>query len=63
MLTIREAIQRLGVYSMIVRRYTNGKWIVLFAEDRTDREGYITDDLDDAVIEGGRMRKRRLQSI
>lgn len=63
MLTIREAIQRLSMYSMVVRRYTNGKWIVLFAEDRTDDSGYVTDDLDDAVIEGGRMRKRRLQSI
>ncbi len=64
MLTIREARQRLAVHGMELRRHIeNCKWAVMFREDRDERNMYVTDDLDDAVIQGGRMRKTRIRAI
>jgi len=61
MLTLSEAIRRLDVNNMALRRYGSLQWQVYFREDRKQdaSNSYLTDDLDDAVIEAGKMRKSR----
>ena len=63
MLTIREAKQRLSMHRMTLKRHVGAMWAVVFNEDRHDNDMYITDDLDDAVIQGSQMRMRRLRAI
>lgn len=63
MLTIREAKQRLAVHSMVLKRHIGTTWAVMFREDRDERNMYVTDDLLDAVLQGGKMRKQRLRAI
>jgi hypothetical protein len=66
MLTIREAKQRLSMHRMELRRHIGNLWLIAYAEDRHDvaeKNGYITSDLEDAIIQGSQMRMRRLRAI
>jgi hypothetical protein len=62
MITLCEAIQRLSLSAMYLKR-RGSNWLVLYREDKTEDNAHITDDLMDAVIEGQRMRMRRLRAI
>ena len=61
MLTIAEAIRRLDINNMAMRRYGSLQWQVYFREDRKQdvTNTYLTDDFDDAVIQASKMRKNR----
>lgn len=61
MLTISEAMRRLDVNNMAMRRYGSLQWMVYFREDRTQdaTNSCLVDDLDDAIIMAGRMRRNR----
>jgi len=61
MLTVAEAIRRLDINNMAMRRYGSLQWQVYFREDRQQDKSntYLTDDLDDAVIQASRMRRDR----
>lgn len=60
-ITVAEAIRRLDINNMAMRRYGSLQWQVYFREDKVQNETntYLTDDLDDAVIEASKMRKHR----
>ena len=64
MMTLHEAIQRLRNSHMAIRRL-GAEWQVFFVEDKYQRANntYVTDDLEDAVYEGSKMRINRLASI
>lgn len=64
MMTVHEAFQRLNQHRMHMRRY-GAAWMVYFTEDKRheDHNTYITDDLEDAVVQAGRMRIKRLAAI
>jgi hypothetical protein len=58
MMTLCEARQRLTVNNMrLSGTYRN--WTINFVEDRDNRNAYTTDDLEDAVLTGGKMRRVR----
>lgn len=63
-MTLREAMQRLSVHRMHMRP-CGRSFVVQFNEDRVidETNSYITDDLEDAVIQAGKMRRKRLQVI
>lgn len=58
MMTIAEAHLRMQQNNMrMTGTYRN--WTVHFNEDRDARHSYTTDDLEDAVLMGGTMRRNR----
>lgn len=64
MLTLCEAINRLRVYNMGIRRF-GSDWQVFFHEDkkRDETNTYVSDTLEDCVLQGGVMRLRRNAAI
>lgn len=64
MMTVREAMLRLQQYRMAIRRF-GAEWQVFYTEDKKldATNTYVTDDLEDAVIAGSKMRHRRLAAI
>ncbi len=63
-ITVAEAIRRLDINNMAMRRYGSLQWQVYFREDREQgvHNSYLTDDLDDAVIQASKMRRNRSQA-
>ena len=61
MLTIRETMTRLEVNRMGMRRFGSLQWQIFFREDATNEHSVLVDDLEDVVIQAGRMRKEREQ--
>lgn len=63
MLTVNEAKQRLQQSEMTLSREgASINWIVTFSEDdfrKAQTEKYVTDDLEDAVFQGQKMRRHR----
>lgn len=63
MINFREARQRLSMYNMHIGREGAGTdYRVSFAElsrDKAEASAYYTDDLEDAVITGAAMRRRK----
>jgi hypothetical protein len=58
MMTLHEAHLRLQQNGMrMTGRYRD--WTINFVEDRDNRHAYHTDDLEDAVLMGGTMRRKR----
>ena len=58
-LTVREARQRMSVNRMTLRNTGHGDWQVNFAEANSEATAYYTDCLEDAVLTGAAMRRRR----
>lgn len=59
MVTHREARQRLALHHMSFRRTDAGDFRVAYAElpySKAEASAYYTDDLEDAVITGAKMR-------
>lgn len=58
MMTMREAIQRVQLYGASIKTFNLKGWRVSLNEwDANDNRVYITDDLEDAVLMAGRMRR------
>ena len=58
MMTLQEARLRLTQNGMrMTGTYRN--WTINFVEDRDTKHSYTTDDLEDAVLMGGTMRRKR----
>lgn len=60
-MTMREAKQRLGLYNMTISKREQ-EFRISFPEDGhkdNERNAYYTDCLEDAVLTGADMRKRR----
>lgn len=58
MMTVAEAHLRMQQNNMRLSG-TFRNWTVHFNEDRDTRHSYATDDLEDAVLMGGAMRRKR----
>lgn len=61
MMTVREAMQRCEINRVRIKRtgYDN-EWIVTLVEwtaKQVERMAYVTDDLEDAVLTGAKMRR------
>lgn len=61
MLTIREAMQRLGQYNIKLERFGSLQWRLSYREDSNHDNSRLVDDLDDAVIVAADMRFQRTQ--
>lgn len=59
MMTVREAKQRCAFSRMSLRNTGHGEWRINFVEATDDRTAYFTDDLEDAVLTGASMRRKR----
>ena len=58
-MTVREAKQRCQINRMTLRNTGHGDWQVNFAEANSEATAYYTDCLEDAVLTGAAMRRRR----
>lgn len=60
MLTVREAMQRCTINQVRIKRTGfGGEWLVTLIEwtaKQRDAMGYYTDDLEDAVLTGAKLR-------
>ena len=57
MMTVHEARQRMRVNNMVMRNTGHGDYRVNYAERDVEATAYYTDDLEDAVLTAGRMRR------
>ena len=58
-MTVREAHQRMSVNRMTLRNTGHGDYRVNFIEARDEATAYYTDCLEDAVLTGASMRRKR----
>lgn len=58
-MTVREAKQRMSFNRMSMRNTGHGDWRVNFIEANSEATAYYTDCLEDAVLTGAAMRRRR----
>ena len=58
-MTVREARQRMALNRMTMRNTGHGDYRVNFAEANSEATAYYTDCLEDAVLTGAAMRRRR----
>lgn len=59
MLTVREAMQRLGQYNIKLSRYGSLQWRLSYREDPTLEHSRLVDSLEDAVMVASDMRALR----